>query len=160
VTNHFGHRLPPFLGEPFGGCAGLVDVGVERESFDEAIPSRPDCGEAKLDGAAAAPGSCSLEEDAEGRAAEVAELLDHLVKVLVGAEPILIEAAYRLMTSKMPIPIGDISQIPSGLNTARAPSKSRRLKASTPRRTASSRSGVVDSSGIMREVVMLPPFLG
>ena len=34
--------LPPFLGEPFGGSTGLVDVGVDRESFGEAVPPRPD----------------------------------------------------------------------------------------------------------------------
>jgi hypothetical protein len=32
----------PFLGKPFGGGAGLVDVGVDRESFGEAVPPSPD----------------------------------------------------------------------------------------------------------------------
>src|SRR6516225_7713633 len=27
------HRLPPLLGEPFGGCAGLIYVGVAREAL-------------------------------------------------------------------------------------------------------------------------------
>jgi hypothetical protein len=35
-------HLPPFLGEAFGGCAGLVDVGVDRESFGEAVPPSPE----------------------------------------------------------------------------------------------------------------------
>src|SRR5438094_883439 len=31
------HRLLPRLGEPFGGCPGLVDVGVVREANDQAV---------------------------------------------------------------------------------------------------------------------------
>jgi hypothetical protein len=33
------HRLPPLFGEPFGGCAGLVDVEIDRDPLDQA--SRP-----------------------------------------------------------------------------------------------------------------------
>ena len=31
------HRLPPLLGEPFGGCAGLVDVQVARGVLNQAV---------------------------------------------------------------------------------------------------------------------------
>lgn len=31
------HHLPPFVGEAFGGSTSLVDVGVGRQSHDEAI---------------------------------------------------------------------------------------------------------------------------
>src|SRR4051812_28900227 len=34
--------LPPRLGEPFGGSTSLVDVGVDRQSHDEAIGRPPD----------------------------------------------------------------------------------------------------------------------
>ena len=36
------HRLPPLLGEPFGGCAGLVDVEVIRTPLDQPIYPRDD----------------------------------------------------------------------------------------------------------------------
>src|SRR5262249_45917166 len=93
-------KSTPLLGEPFGGCAGLVEVGIERESFGEAVPPGPDHRVAERNHPAAASGSRSLEENGEGHAAEVAELLDHLVKVLVRGEPILKEAAYRFAALK------------------------------------------------------------
>ena len=41
VDGYRRHRLPPFLGQPFGGSAALVDVDVGRlEASDQA--SRPD----------------------------------------------------------------------------------------------------------------------
>jgi hypothetical protein len=33
------HHLPPFLGEPFGACAGLVDVYEDDRAYD--LPGAP-----------------------------------------------------------------------------------------------------------------------
>jgi hypothetical protein len=97
---------------------------------------------------AAARKSCSLVENAEGHAvAELAEVFDHLLEVLVHGVPIFNEAAYRVASLK-DARTGDASQTASGLQVARPPSKSRRLKASTLRRRACSKWGVVDSSSM------------
>src|SRR5262249_925854 len=37
VTVILRHRLPTLSGDPFGGCTGLVDVGVDHDPFDEAV---------------------------------------------------------------------------------------------------------------------------
>ena len=59
------HRLPPFLGEPFGDCAGLVDVGVVRGALDQPVrPSRhPPI--ADLEPAVAAGETATLDEHGE-----------------------------------------------------------------------------------------------
>src|SRR5262245_9031600 len=42
VTVILRHRLPPFLGEQFGGCAGLVDVGIDRHPHELVVLPYPD----------------------------------------------------------------------------------------------------------------------
>src|SRR5262249_28076171 len=59
------HRLPPLLGEPFGGSAGLVDVEVGRVPFDEPVSPRGYRCHATLNEAGAASEPTTQKEDNE-----------------------------------------------------------------------------------------------
>src|SRR6516165_7722094 len=84
---------PPLLGQPFSGCAGLVDVGVGRESHEQAVDREADGCRTASNLAAATNRTASLTEDrVADSVAEVDDLLGHHLELLVGGEPVLEEA--------------------------------------------------------------------
>jgi hypothetical protein len=91
-------RLPPLLGEPFGGCAGLVDVGG-RKASDRASHTEVDPSLALSNTAVTTNQTPVLTHHSKHNpTAEVADLLKLEVQFLVGPEPIVKEAAYRRST--------------------------------------------------------------
>ena len=87
------HRLPPFLGESFGGSTGLVGIEVEREPHEPGIcplvdPSAPQSDLARATGEAA-----SQAVDREDDPGPEIDNVQHLERELVvGADPVLKEA--------------------------------------------------------------------
>ena len=88
--------LCPLLGKPFGGCAGLVDIGVNGDAFGETVPPAEHHRDAERNHPAAAAWLAALEHHAQGHAvAEVTELLQLLLEVLERGPPVLKQAADR-----------------------------------------------------------------
>ena len=97
----FGHLLPPFLSEPFGGGAGLVDVEVERAPPHESIDPRVYYSIAKLNPACAPSRPATRGADTEGHAiAEIAYLLGRQLELVKCVTPVLGPAAHRITTLK------------------------------------------------------------
>src|SRR5262245_43090133 len=96
VTVILRHRLPPLLGKPFGGCAGLVYVGVGRDSHEQAVEREADACKTASNLAAATNRTASLTEDCVADSvAEVDHLLGHHLELLVGGEPVFEETTDR-----------------------------------------------------------------
>ncbi len=89
------HRLPPFLGEAFGGSTGLVDVGG-RKASDRASHTEVDPSLALSNTTGATNQTPVLNHHSKHNpTAEMTDLLKLEVQFLVGPEPVLKEAAYR-----------------------------------------------------------------
>src|SRR6202521_2897590 len=69
------HRLPPRLGEPVGGRAGLVDVGVDRHARDSALYPRVDKRLLPLNTATTANRTCVLANHGKNDSAPQVESL-------------------------------------------------------------------------------------
>src|SRR5207245_9638519 len=92
------HRLPPLLGEAFGGSTGLVDVrlGVDGDLDYQAVLPQERPTVPLLDIALAADQTVVRVEDVEGEAiAEVENLLRVELHLVVRREPVLQEGAER-----------------------------------------------------------------
>jgi hypothetical protein len=88
-------RLPPFLGEPFGGGAGLVEVGNGKARDQTSHPDvDPSLSLPNVTGGASRP---SLLEDhsKHNSVAEVVDLLKLELQFLIHAEPALNEGTNR-----------------------------------------------------------------
>jgi hypothetical protein len=86
-------RLGPYLGEAFGGCTGLVDLG-DRKACDQAsCPDEdPSLALSKVTGAANRT-TVLNDHGKHNPIAEVADFLKPVLQVLVRAKPVVKEAA-------------------------------------------------------------------
>ena len=92
------HRLPPLLGESFGGGTGLVDLRG-RKASDRASHTEVDPSLALSNMAVAASRTPVLNHHCKHNpTAEVTDLLELEVQFLVGPEPVLKEATDRRST--------------------------------------------------------------
>ena len=99
--------MPPFLGEAFGGCAGLVDLG-DRKTRDQASHPEEDPSLALSKVTGAANRTPILDDHGEHNPiAEVADFLKPDHQLLVRAEPVLKEVANRRPA------LEDVSQSPA-----------------------------------------------
>jgi hypothetical protein len=98
TTSESRCAYPPLLGEPFSGCAGLVDVGG-RKASDQASHTEVDPSLALSKMAVTTDQTPVLTHHGKHNpTAEVADLLKLEVQFLVGPEPIVKEGAYRRST--------------------------------------------------------------
>ena len=143
--------MPPFLGEAFGGCTGLVDLG-DRKTRDQASHPEedPSLALSKLTGAANR--TPILDDHGEHNpVAEVADFLKPDHQLLVRAEPVLKEVANR-RSALEDVSKARPSKTASGAKLVITASRSRRFAASMALCTSSTRSGVMDSSDIVRSI--------
>src|ERR1700730_15961789 len=95
------HRLPPLLGETFGGSTGLVDVEVDRDTRDHAVHPFVDICFSGSNVPSAASRTGVLANDSKHHCvAEVQNLLQFVPKLLEGAPPLFDEATNRHGTLK------------------------------------------------------------
>src|ERR1700716_2880568 len=90
------HRLPARLGKPFGSSTGLTGVRVDRRAGDLAVCPREDEAIEGVDTrlSRTAGGTAALADDGEDDpVAEVGDLLDRVLSLLVRSQPIFKEAA-------------------------------------------------------------------
>ena len=141
--------MPPFLGEAFGGCAGLVDLG-DRKTRDQASHPEEDPSLALSKVTGAANRTPILDDHGKHNPiAEVADFLKPELQLLVRAEPVLKEAANRRSALEDGLPNARPSKTASSARSLLVTaSRSRRFAASMALCTSSTRSGVVDSSDI------------
>src|SRR5260370_30227334 len=89
-----GHRLPPRLGEAFGGSTGLVDVVVRRDPLDHATHPYADHSLAPMNVTTSSSRMAALEHYCkDDSVAEVECLLQPDLKLLESGGPLLQEAA-------------------------------------------------------------------
>src|SRR5205814_2353374 len=89
-----GHRLPPFLGEAFGGSTGLVDVAIAGRSHDNVLRPYEDACLAQPNPARASGRTGAVTEHGKNdSAAEIENLFGLDLKLLVRADPVFKEAA-------------------------------------------------------------------
>src|SRR5450631_2807455 len=87
------HRLPPFLGEAFGGSTGLVDLGGRKARDQASHPDEdPSLALSKVTGAASRT-TVLNDHGKHNPIAEVADFLKPALQLLVRAKPVLKEAA-------------------------------------------------------------------
>jgi hypothetical protein len=88
-------QLLPFIGEPFGGCAGLVDLGG-RKASDRASCKEVDPSLALSNMSVATNQTPVLDHDRKHNStAEVTDLLKLVVQFVVGVEPFFNKATDR-----------------------------------------------------------------
>src|SRR5271167_126654 len=87
------HRLPPFLGNAFGGSTGLVDLGGRKACDQASHPDDdPSLALSKVTGAASRA-TVLNDHGKHNPIAEVADFLKPELQLLVRAKPVLKEAA-------------------------------------------------------------------